>query len=407
MAHLPREIYLSHLECARCKRHFAATELQTTCTCGAPLLCRYELGALARDLARDEIAKRYPDMWRYRELLPLLNVSKAVTLGEGYTPLLPLQWAAKRGFPRVHVKDEGQNPTGTFKARGAAMGVTRLRELGVSSIALSSSGNAGDAWAAYARRAAMSTTVFLPQDSPLATLTETALTGADVATFTGHNSRGSRLAHAYAEAHGAFLPNTFQEPYRLEGKKTIGLEIAEQLGWNMPDVVLFPTGGGIGVVGIWKAFNELIELGWLTGKLPRFIITQYAGCAPIVEAFRSQRETCAPWTTIETLPGGLRSPKPIADFLLLKILRDTGGDAIAVSSDAALDAVREVMHSDGLFICPEAGTAIVALSELMRAKSVSPHDNVVVVSTGSGLKYTSLFPVELRTVPSDGVTIDC
>jgi threonine synthase len=252
-------------------------------------------------------------MWRYRELLPLRNTSKPVTLGEGYTPLLPLQWAAKRGFSRVHIKDEGQNPTGTFKARGAALGVTRLRELGVSSIVLSSSGNAGDAWAAYARRAGMATTVYLPHDAPLATLTETALTGADVSTFTGHNSRGARLAQSHAEASGAFVPNTFQEPYRLEGKKTIGLEIAEQLGWEMPDVVLFPTGGGIGVVGIWKAFNELVELGWLTGKLPRFIITQYAGCAPIVEAFRSQRETCEPWGAIETLPGGLRSSKPIAD----------------------------------------------------------------------------------------------
>jgi threonine synthase len=344
-------------------------------------------------------------MWRYRELLPLQDVSHAITLGEGFTPLLPLKWAAERGYPGVYVKDEGQNPTGTFKARGAAMGVTRLRELGVTSIALSSSGNAGDAWAAYARRAGMSTTVFLPQDSPLPTLTETALTGADVATFAGHNSRGTRLAHAHAKAHGAFVPNTFQEPYRLEGKKTIGLEIAEQLAWKMPDVVLFPTGGGIGLVGIWKAFTELIQLGWLTGKLPRFIVTQYSGCAPIVEAFRRHRDACEPWGDIDTLPGGLRAPKPIADFLLLRILQDTGGDAIAIDNAAALNAVREVMHCDGLFICPEAGTAVAALRELMRSKRVSADDRIVVVSTGAGLKYTSLFPVEFRNVADDDATI--
>jgi threonine synthase len=350
---------------------------------------------------RDDLRGRDASLWRYRELLPVQDIAQAVTLGEGFTPLLPLQWASRHGMHAVRVKDEGRNPTGTFKARGAAVGVTRLRELGVQRVVVSSSGNAGDAWATYCRRGAIDATIFLPDDAPSATLTEAGLSGQRVHTFGGHNSRGGRLANAWAKADDAFCANTFQEPYRLEGKKTMGLEIAEQLGWRLPDVVLYPIGGGVGLIGIWKAFSELLELGWVEGDMPRFVVTQYEGCAPIAEAFASKRERCLPWGEISTPPGGLRAPKPIADFLILRILRETNGEAIAVSGEAALAVVREVMATDGLFVCPEAATTLVALRQLLREGRISTGEEIVVVNTGSGLKYASLFPVATDRVDDD------
>ena len=348
--------YLSNLECARCNCTYSPAEVHTTCTCGSPLLCRYRLDDMAQEVRRQDLYGRVASMWRYGELLPVQDIKRVVTLGEGFTPLLPLQWGLAQGMPKLRVKDEGRNPTGTFKARGAAVGVTRMCELGLRNVVVSSSGNAGDAWAAYCRRAGIQATIFLPEDAPVPTLVEAALSGEDVFIFGGHNSRGGRLAQAHAASHGGFVANTFQEPYRVEGKKTMGLEIAEQLGWRMPDVVVYPIGGGVGLIGIWKAFNELLELGWIEGPMPRFIVTQYSGCAPVVEAFHSGRTVCEPWGDISTLPGGLRAHKPIADFLVLRILRETAGTAIAVDSVEALAAVREVMISDGLFICPEAAT---------------------------------------------------
>ena len=394
--------YLSHLECARCGATRSPHALQGLCDCGGPLLCRYDLASLRRHVPRDDVRGREATLWRYRELLPVQDVARAVTLGEGFTPLLPLAWGARHGMRALRVKDEGGNPTGTFKARGAAVGVTRLRELGVTRVAVSSSGNAGDAWATYCRRAGIEATVFVPDDAPSATLTEAALSGQRVCTFGGHNSRGGRLANAFAASHDAFCPNTFQEPYRLEGKKTMGLEIAEQLGWRMPDVVVYPTGGGVGMVGIWKAFVELRELGWIDGPLPRFVVTQYEGCAPVVAAFEAGRASCEPWGEISTLPGGLRAPKPIADFLVLRILRETNGAAVAVDADAALATVRDVMATDGLFMCPEAATTLVALSRLIHDGRVHRDEEVVVVNTGTGLKYASLFPVATERV-ADGV----
>ena len=238
---------------------------------------------------------------------------------------------------------------------------------------------------------------FLPEDAPPPTLVEAALTGEDVHTFGGHNSRGGRLANVFAASRGIFCANTFQEPYRVEGKKTMGLELAEQLGWRMPDVVVYPIGGGVGLVGIGKAFNELLELGWISGTLPRFVVAQYSGCAPIVEAFRADR-SAEPWGAISTLPGGLRAPKPLADFLVLRILRESRGAAIAVGNEDALAAVREVMASDGAFICPEAATTIVALRELVQRGEIRGDEKVVVINTGSGLKYMSLSATPVHRV---------
>jgi threonine synthase len=389
--------YLSHLECARCRQKFSAAILRSTCECGGPVLCRYRLDELRARMRREQIASRPATLWRYGELLPVQYAAGAVSLGEGSTPLIPLQWGTQHGAS-VWLKDEGQNPTGTFKARGAAVAVSRLRELGVDRVVVSSSGNAGDAWAVYCRRAGIDATIILPDDSPEPMLVETTLAGAPLYTFGGHNARGGRLARAFAETHHAFNPNTFQEPYRVEGKKTMGLELAEQLGWRMPDVVVYPIGGGVGLIGIWKAFNELLELGWIEGRLPRFVVTQYEGCAPLVEAFHSNRGFCKPWPDIATLPGGLRAPKPLADFIVLDILRDTAGTAIAVSSDEALAAVREIMLSDGVFICPEAGTTIVALRRLLAEGWIGSGETVAVINTATGLKYTSLFPVSANRV---------
>ena len=393
---------LSHLECLQCARTYSFAELRGACDCGGPLVCRYDVASIRRDLRPEDLASRPSSLWRYAELLPVQDLSRAVTLGEGVTPIVPLQWGALHGLSDLRVKDEGQNPTGTFKARGAAVGVTRLREHGVARVAVSSSGNAGDAWAAYCTRAGIEATIILPDDASPTTLGEASLSGQRVYTFGGHNARGGRLANAYAAAHGAFCANTFQEPYRLEGKKTMGLELAEQLGWRMPDVLFYPTGGGVGLIGIWKAFNELLELGWIQGPLPRFVVTQYAGCAPIVEAFRKRQATCEPWGEIRTLPGGLRAPKPAADFLILSILYETNGAAVAVGGDDALAAVREVMASDGLFMCPEAATTIVALRELLRSGDIGRDERVVIVNTGTGLKYSSLFATRTTRVP-DGV----
>ncbi|HEY5365494.1 MAG TPA: threonine synthase [Casimicrobiaceae bacterium] len=390
--------YLSHLECARCAKTYSPHVLQGTCACGAPLLCRYHLDALRAEVDPRDLLGRPATLWRYGELLPVQQLDRAVTLGEGFTPLVPLQWGERHGMHDLWFKDEGRNPTGTFKARGAAVGVTRLRELGVARVVVSSSGNAGDAWAAYCRRAGIEVTVFLPDDAPAPTLVEAALTGEDVHTFGGHNSRGGRLANAFASSRGGFCANTFQEPYRVEGKKTMGLELAEQLGWRMPDVVVYPIGGGVGLIGIWKAFNELLELGWIEGPLPRFVVSQYSGCAPIVEAFRANRSTCEPWGEISTLPGGLRAPKPLADFLVLRILRETGGAAVAVSNEDALAAVREVMVSDGAFICPEAATTIVALRGMLKSGEIRSDERVVVINTGTGLKYASLLAAPINRV---------
>jgi threonine synthase len=372
-----------------------------TCECGGPLLCRYRIDDLRRDLRREDLVGRPATLWRYAELLPVRDVENAVTLGEGFTPLIPLHWGARNGLPQLWLKDEGQNPTGTFKARGAAVSVTRLRELGVRHVAVSSSGNAGDAWAVYCRRAGIEATIILPDDVLAPTLVETVLTGQRLYTFGGHNGRGGRLAKAFATSHQAFWANTFQEPYRVEGKKTMGLELAEQLGWRMPDVVVYPIGGGVGLLGIWKAFQELLALGWVEGKLPRFVVAQYEGCAPIVEGFHANRATCEPWGEITTLPGGLRAPKSPADFLILQLLRDTNGTAIAVSSDDALAAVREVMVTDGVFLCPEAGTTIVALRQLLASGEIAADETVAVINTGSGLKYASLFPAPLNRVADD------
>jgi threonine synthase len=323
------------------------------------------------------------------------------------TPLIALPRLGRAlGVPNLLMKDEGLIPTGTFKARGAAVSVTRLRELGVREVVVSSSGNAGDAWAVYARRAGIKATIILPDDAPESMLAEARLTADKLYTFGGHNARGGRLANAFAASRGVFCPNTFREPYRAEGKKTMGLELAEQLGWRMPDVVLYPIGGGVGLVGIWKAFKELLELGWIEGSLPRFYVAQYEGCAPIVDAFRKNLSACEPWATISTPPGGLRAPKPAADFLILKILRETNGGAIAVSAEDSLAAVRDVMATDGMFLCPEAGTTLVALGKLIESGEIERDENVTIINTGSGLKYASLFSGPVSRVADDAKVIE-
>lgn len=381
--------FLTHLECARCGDRHDATIVQNLCHCGAPLLARYDLARVAATVKRAELVGRVASMWRYPEMLPLDQPEQAVTLGEGWTPLLPLERLGRRlGLTRLMVKDEGLNPTGTFKARGAAAGVSRARELGVTEIAMPTAGNAGGAWAAYAARAGLRLHVVMPADAPMINHLETAAAGADLQTVDGLISDAGRIVAGDVAARGWFDASTLKEPYRIEGKKTMGLEIAEQSGWDPPDVILYPAGGGVGLIGMWKAFAELQEIGWLPrGRTPRLIAVQAAGCAPIVEAWRAGKETSEFFQGAHTLAAGLRVPKALGDFIVLRAVRETGGTCIAVDDHEMIEWLGRLGADEGMLICPEGAACIAALPPLIERGDIGRDERVLVLNTGSGLKY--------------------
>ncbi len=360
------------------------------------MLARYDLDGIARAARREGLAGRVASMWRYTEFLPLDNPANAVTLGEGWTPILPLErLGAELGLPRLLLKDEGLNPTGTFKARGAAAGVSRARELGVREVAMPTAGNAGGAWSAYAARAGLRMHVVMPQDAPEINHLETAAAGAELRTVDGLISDAGKIVAADVQARGWFDASTLKEPYRIEGKKTMGLEIAEQSGWDPPDVVLYPAGGGVGLIGVWKAFQELQAIGWVSqGRTPRLIAVQAAGCAPIVRAWEAGEETSQFFEGAETIAAGLRVPKALGDFIVLRAVRETGGTCIAVEDAEMIAALRRLGRSEGLLICPEGAACIAALPHLLDQGAVSRDERVLVLNTGSGLKY----PEALRAV---------
>jgi threonine synthase len=381
---------LSHLECSRCAgRRFAASQVQGTCACGAPLLARYDLELLARRLDQGELANRRADLWRYHELLPVTGPDGIVSLGEGMTPLLPMPVIGKAlGVPDLLMKDEGLIPTGTFKARGAAVGVSRAAELGVKGVAMPTNGNAGAAWAAYAARAGLPSLIAMPVDAPEITRAECVAAGAELYLVDGLiNDAGTLIASAVKHRPGYQDTSTMKEPYRLEGKKTMGLEIAEQLGWRFPDVVVYPTGGGVGIIGIYKAMLELRELGWVTGELPRMVCVQATGCAPIVRAFERGERESEPWPEASTIAFGITVPKALGDFLVLDSLYQTAGTAIAVEDEAILADQRAVARLEGCFICPEGAACFTAVRRLREAGWLAERDQVVVLNTGTGLKY--------------------
>ncbi|MEU3184031.1 threonine synthase [Streptomyces sp. NPDC006923] len=395
---------LSHLECSRTGAVSDADVVQGTSEVGAPLLARYDLERVAATVSREEIAGRAPDLWRYRELLPVREQRNVITLGEGMTPLLELsRYGASVGVPGLRMKDEGLIPTGTFKARGAAVGVSRAAELGVRGIAMPTNGNAGAAWSVYAARAGLRSLIAMPVDAPEITRTECVVSGAELYLVDGLiGDAGKLVAAAVAERDGFQEVSTLKEPYRLEGKKTMGYEIVEQLGWRAPDVILYPTGGGVGIIGIYKALLEMRELGWLTGDLPRLVAVQATGCAPIVDAFERGDSESVAFPDARTVAFGITVPKALGDFLVLDAVRRTEGTAIAVTDEELLAAQEALAHVEGAFVCPEGAACFAAVDQLRASGWLRGDENVVVLNTGTGLKYPETVPVDVPTLPVHG-----
>jgi threonine synthase len=395
---------LSHLDCARCGTGHDADQVQGTCSCGSPLLARYDLQQVARQASPRDVAGRPADLWRYHELLPVRAAARVVSLGEGMTPLLPMPRLGQAlGVPNLLMKDEGLLPAGTFKARGAAVGVSRAAELGVAAIAMPTNGNAGAAWSAYAARAGMRSLIVMPVAAPHPARAECAAAGAELYLVEGGIGDAGRLvADVLPRRSGYQDAGTLREPYRIEGKKTMGLEIAEQLGWRMPGVIVYPTGGGVGLIGIFKALRELLELGWVSGDLPRLVAVQAAGCAPIVRAFGIRAAESEPWPDPRTVAFGLTVPKALGDFLVLEALYATGGTAVAVTDDALLAGQRAVARLEGSFICPEGAACFAAVRQLRASGWLSAADEVVVLNTGTGLLYPDTVPVRAPLLPPSG-----
>jgi threonine synthase len=381
-----------YLECARCGERLPADRLQTTCPKdNASLLARYDLQRVRAAVPRDALRTRPPDMWRYAEVLPGAG---PITLGEGFTPLLPSRHAAG-----VFIKEEGLNPTGTFKARGMAAAVTMARALGVRKLAVPSAGNAAGALAAYAAAAGLEAHIFIPRDVPPANLLECRAYGARVTLVDGLISDCARLLAERREKDGLFDVSSLKEPYRLEGKKTMGYELAEQLGWKLPDAIIYPTGGGVGLIGMWKAFAEMEELGWIGPERPRMIAVQSEGCAPIVKAMVEGKEASEPWPGAATLAAGLRVPKPFADWLILRILRQSGGTAVAVADAEILQCMRDWAREEAVFAAPEGAASLAAYRRLLAQGFLQPGQRVVLFNTGSGLKYIDVWQQAMGGAP--------
>jgi threonine synthase len=381
----------THLECTRCGASYNAEEPhRLSPCCEKPLYPRYDLDAIGARLSRDDLAGRPADLWRYAELLPVRDPANAVRLGEGWTPMIDTpRLAARIGVARCWVKDEGQNPTASFKARGLCMAISRAKELGIMEVALPSAGNAGSATAAYAAAAGMRAHVVVPRDTPHPILEEMRALGADLELFDGLiTDCAARVAEGCRD-HGWFDLSTLKEPYRVEGKKTMGYEVAEQLGWRLPDVIVYPTGGGTGLVGMWKAFDEMERLGWIGSARPRMISVQASGCAPIVRAWEQGTEYAEPWAGAHTYASGLRVPKAVGDFLILDGVRRSGGAAIAVDDQEMREWTPLVGADTGIFCAPEGAATAVAAARLRHSGAIRPDDEVVLFNTGSGLKYVS------------------
>ena len=382
--------YITHLECSKCQKAYDHEETQTFCKdCSATLLPRYDLTAVRENTNREEISRRPRGMWRWHELLPIIEEENQVFLGEGDAPLLSLpRLGEELGLDRLYVKDESNNPTGSFKARGLAAAISKAKELGVDKVIIPTAGNAGGAMAAYAARAGLKAHVFMPRDTPFANMQESRIVGATVELVDGLISDAAKLAGEKARSEGWFDVSTFKEPYRVEGKKIMGYELAESFGWQLPDVIVYPTGGGTGLVGMWKAFAELEELGWLENtQRPRMVAVQAEGCAPVVRAFENGASYCDFWTNAHTIASGLRVPKSFADHLILQDIYESRGTAVAVSDKAILEPQKLLARLEGIFAAPEGAATLAALEQLVERKWVQPDERIVLFNTGSGLKY--------------------
>ncbi len=388
--------YVSHLICPKCNKTYDHNEVNQLCSCGSPLLVKYNLDELAKDVSKEDLVGRSASLWRYHELLPVVDEKNVVSLGEGMTPLLPMSAVGKdMDIPNLHMKDEGIIPTGTFKARGAAVGVSKAKELGVKELAMPTNGNAGAAWALYAARGGIKSTIVMPVDAPKITRNEVAVSGADLYLVDGLISDAGKMVGQAVKEYELFDASTLKEPYRIEGKKTMGLEIAEQMGWKMPDVILYPTGGGVGIIGIYKALNELKELGWVEGKLPRLVAVQAEGCAPIVKAWEEKKSVSEFWNDSETVAFGINVPKALGDFLVLEAVYQTDGCAIAIEDQALLEEQQKIAELEGAFICPEGAATFVAARRLREQGWIKENEVVVALNTGAGIKYPDTVKVDV------------
>lgn len=386
--------YVSYLECSRTQTEYPPGKLYNLSPGhGAPLLVRYQLDAIRKVVSPEDFSRRSQSMWRYLEVLPISSEKEIVTLGEGYTPLLKLEnLGSSYDLENLFVKDEGGNPTGSFKDRGLSAAVTMAMALGADKLCIPTAGNAGGALAAYAARAGLDAFVFMPEDTPSSNQMETQLFGAQVSKVDGLISDAARLMSERQEKNGWFDVSTLKEPYRIEGKKTMGYELVEQLGWSVPDVILYPTGGGTGLIGMCKAFEEMEQLGWIGSKRPRMVAVQANGCAPIVKAFEEGSENSEFWQGANTFAAGIRVPKALGDFLILRDLRKSNGKAIAVSDDQIWESLKEVASKEGLFICPEGAACWAALKVLREKGWVREKEKVVMFNTASGYKYLDHLP---------------
>jgi len=388
--------FAQEIVCARCRSRFALSELWNLCPCGSPLLVRYDIPSAKKAFAKSSLAGRVASLWRYRELLPLQNDANLVSLGEGFTPLLQAKkLGSELRLARLWIKDEAQNPTGSFKDRGLSLAISRAKELGVKKAAIPSAGNAGGSFAAYAARAGIEAHVFMPRDTPIANQIEVAQYGAKLTLVDGLINDCGRIVAEKKTTEGWFDVSTLKEPYRLEGKKTMGYEIAEQLNWHLPDVIIYPTGGGTGLIGMWKAFGELEELEWIGSARPRMVSVQASGCAPIVKAFDENTLRAEPWQDAQTIASGLRVPQAVGDFLMLRTIHESGGTALSVSDDDMLAEIKTIGKTEGIFFCPEGAACVAALRRLVERRSIKPDDEVVIFNTASGLKYLDVLRSQL------------
>jgi threonine synthase len=382
--------YLTDLQCSDCGKTYSTYEVHTFCPdCQAPLLVNYDLNAAKQQVQREEISRRLKGMWRWHEFLPIREPQNMISLGEGDAALLTLpRVGTSLGLTNLFIKDESSNPTGSFKARGLSSAVSKARELGIKKVIIPTAGNAGGAMAAYAARAGMQALIYMPKDTPNANIEESRIAGAEVVLVDGLISDAAGMAGIKAREEGWFDLSTFKEPYRMEGKKIMGYELAEAFQWTLPDVIIYPTGGGTGLVGMWKAFEELEQLGWLDNtKRPRMVSVQAEGCAPVVKAFEKHASFCDFWIDAKTIASGLRVPKSFADHLILSNLYESNGKAIAVSDASITEAQKELAMAEGIFAAPEGAATLAALKELVAQKWIQPDEKVVLFNTGSGLKY--------------------
>jgi len=380
--------FVTHLECAMTGEHYEANQIHNLSRANKPLLVRYDLAGVAKALTKDKLASRPPDLWRYRELLPVRDPENIVSLGETMTPIVSMPKLAKKlGGGDILVKDEGRLPTGSFKARGLVMAVSMAKALGIKHMAMPTNGNAGAALAAYASHCGIKTTIFCPEDTPEVNVSEIALQGASVYRVNGLIDDCGKIVGEGKAKVGWFDTSTLKEPYRIEGKKTMGLELAEQLGWQVPDVIFYPTGGGTGLIGMWKAFAELEAIGFIGAKRPRMVAVQAAGCAPMVKAFEDGVEHAPRWENAHTIASGIRVPQAVGDFLILRAVRESKGFAIAVDDDAITAALGEMAREEGFLLCPEGAATYAAYKQSLASGQVKRTDQVVLFNCASGLKY--------------------